>query len=97
MKPADVKWNTYIYSRKKINEQVSKFRIGDNVRISKYISVFAQGYTPNLSEEVSWLKKLKILCLEYILLMILMKKNLLERFTEKNCKKQIKKCLELQK
>ena len=43
------------------------------------------------------LKKLKILCRGYMLLMILMKKKLLELFTKKNCKKQIKKSLELKK
>ena len=28
-----------------------KFKVGDNVRISKYKNVFAKGYTPNWSEE----------------------------------------------
>ena len=41
------------------------------------------------------LKKLKILCRGHILLMILMDKKLLELFTKKNCKKQIKENLEL--
>ena len=31
MKPVDVKWNTYIYSSKKINDKNPKFKIGDNV------------------------------------------------------------------
>ena len=41
-------------------------------------------------------KKLKILCLGHMLLMILMKKKLLEHFTKMNGKKQIK-VLELKK
>ena len=43
------------------------------------------------------LKKLKILCRGHILLMILMEQKLLESFTKLNCKKQIKKSLELKK
>ena len=40
-----------------------------------------------------WFKKLKALCLGHMLLVILKAKKLLERFTKKNCKKQIKKNL----
>ena len=47
MKPADIKSNTYISSRKEINDQDPKFKIGDIVRISKYDNIFAKGYGPN--------------------------------------------------
>ena len=47
MKPVDVKSNTYIGSSKEINNKNPKFKIGDNVRISKYKNVFAKGYTSN--------------------------------------------------
>ena len=40
-------------------------------------------------------KKLKILCHGHMLLVILTEKKLLERFTKKNCEKQIKKSLGL--
>ena len=43
------------------------------------------------------LKKLKALCRGHMLLVILMEKKLLERFMQKNFKKQIKKSLELKK
>ena len=43
------------------------------------------------------LKKLKIMFRGHILLAILTKKKLSERFTKKNLKKQIKKNLELKK
>ena len=43
------------------------------------------------------LSKLKTLCRGYMLLVILKAKILLERFTKKNCKKQMKKGLELKK
>ena len=59
MKPVDVKSNTYIDSNKEINDQNHKFIIGDVVRISKYKSIFTEGYTPNWSEEVFVIKKVK--------------------------------------
>ena len=51
MKPIDVKDNTYIAFDKKVNDKVPKFKVGDHVRISKY--------TPNWSEEVFVIKKVK--------------------------------------
>ena len=56
MKSANVKSNTYIDSSKEINDKNPKFKIGDNVRISKYKNVFAKGYTPNWSEVVFVIK-----------------------------------------
>ena len=59
MKSANVKSNTYIDSSKEINDKNPKFKIGDNVRISKYKNVFAKGYTPNWSENLFVIKKVK--------------------------------------
>ena len=59
MKPIDVKDNTYINTDKKINNKDPKFKVGDHVRISKYKNIFAKSYTPNWSEEVFVLKKVK--------------------------------------
>ena len=59
MKPIDVKDNTYINTDEKVNEKDPKFKVGDHVRISKYKSVFAKGYTPNWSEEVFVIKEVK--------------------------------------
>ena len=42
MKSANVKSNTYIDSSKEINDKNPKFKIGDNVRISKYKNVFCK-------------------------------------------------------
>ena len=36
-----------------------RFKVGDNVRISKYKNVFTKGYSPNWSEEVFIVKKVK--------------------------------------
>ena len=51
--------NTHVGSGKGNNEKDPKFRIGDIVRISKYKNIFAKGYTPNWSEEVFVIKKVK--------------------------------------
>ena len=59
MKPVRVKSNTYIGSGKETNDKNAKFKIGDNVRISKYKNVLAKAYTPNWSEEVFVIKKVK--------------------------------------
>ena len=64
MKPVDVKDNTYIdsaelYSRKEVNDKDPKFKVGNHVRISEYKNIFAKGCTPNWSEEVFVIKKVK--------------------------------------
>ena len=59
MKPIDVKDNTYINTDKDTNDKDLKSKIGDRVRISKYKNIFAKGYTPNWSEEVFVIKKVK--------------------------------------
>ena len=59
MKPNDVKDIAYINTSKKINYKGPKFKAGDRVRISKYKNIFAKGYTPNWSEEVFVIKKVK--------------------------------------
>ena len=59
MKPIDVKGNTYIDFGKVVNDNDPKFKVGDRVRISKYKKFFAKGYTPNWSEEIFVIKKIK--------------------------------------
>ena len=64
MKPVDVKDNAYIdsielNSEKEVNDKDLKFKVGDLVRISEYKNIFAKGYTPNWSEEVFVIKKVK--------------------------------------
>ena len=48
-----------IDSNKEIKNKDPKFKIGDTVRISKYKTVFAKGYTENWSEEAFMIKKVK--------------------------------------
>ena len=59
MKPIDVKNNTYLDFGKENNDKDPKFQVNDHVRISKYKNIFAKGYTPNWSEEVFVIKKVK--------------------------------------
>ena len=59
IKPLKVEDNTYIDSIKEVNDKDPKFKVGDHVRISKYKNIFAKGYTPNWSEEVFVISKIK--------------------------------------
>ena len=59
MKPVDVKDNTYIDCIKNVNGKDPNSKVGDHVRISKYRNIFAKVYTPNWSEEVCVIKKVK--------------------------------------
>ena len=54
IKPKDVTDIKYVeYSEE------TKFKVGDNVRISKYKNIFAKGYTPNWSEKVFVVNKIQ--------------------------------------
>ena len=59
IKPVDVKDNTYIDFKKEVNDKNPKFKVGDQVRISKYKNIFAKGYMPNWAEEIFIIKKIK--------------------------------------
>ena len=59
MKPVDEKSSTYIDFNEENNKEGPKFKVGDNVRISKYQNIFAKGYVLNCSEEVFVIAKIK--------------------------------------
>ena len=59
MRPVDVKDNTYIDAIKEVDGKDPKFKVGDHVRISKYKSIFAKGFTPNWSEKFFVIEKVK--------------------------------------
>ena len=64
MKPVDVKDNTYIDSMELHSvglhfNKDPKFKVGDHVRISKYKNIFSKGYTPNWSDKLFVIKKVK--------------------------------------
>ena len=93
MKPVDVKDKTYIHSEKEVNDKDPKFKVGDHVRISKYKNIFAKGYTPNQSEEVFVIKKVKNTVPRIYVINDLNGEEILGAFYEKNCKRLLNKNL----
>ena len=59
MNPIDVTEDSYAECNENFNKKFSKFKVGDHVRISKYKNIFAKGYTPNQSEEMFVVSKIK--------------------------------------
>ena len=58
-KPIDVTSDFYVEYNEDFNKKNPKFKVGDHVRISKSKNIFAKGYTPNWSEEVFVVSKIK--------------------------------------
>ena len=63
MRPIDVMGDSYAkhndFNEKKFNKKDPKFKVGNHVKISKYKNIFAKGYTPNWSEKVFIVNKMK--------------------------------------
>ena len=59
MKLIEVKDDCYAEYNEIPNKKYPKFKVGDNVRISKYKNIFAKQYTPNWWEEVFVINKIK--------------------------------------
>ena len=59
MKPINVTNDSFAEYNEDSNKKDPKFKVGDHVRISKYKNIFAKGYTPNRSEEVFVISKIK--------------------------------------
>ena len=59
MKPKDDTDIKYVEYSEETNNKSPKFKVGDNVRISKYKNILAKGYTPNWSEEVFVVNKVQ--------------------------------------
>ena len=68
LKPIDVTGVSYAEYNEDFNKKDPKFKVGDHVRISKYKNIFAKGYTPNWSEEVFVISKIKnTVCQTYVI------------------------------
>ena len=65
MKPVDVKNNTYIHFKKEPNYKNPKFKVGDDVTISKYKNIYLIG-----PKKFLLLLKLKIMFHGHMLLLI---------------------------
>ena len=59
LKTVDVTSSTYIDFNEKNNKEDPKFKVGHNVRISRYKNIFAKVYVPNWSGEIFVIKKIK--------------------------------------
>ena len=59
MKPIDVTDDSFVEYNEESNKKDSKFKVGDHVKISKYKNTFIKGYSPNWSEEVFVINKIK--------------------------------------
>ena len=59
MKLIDVTSDSYAQCNEDSTEKDPKFKVDDHVRISKYKNIFAKGCTPNWSEEVFVVHKIK--------------------------------------
>ena len=94
MKPLNVRDNTYINFGKEVNDKDPKFQAGDNVKISKYKNVFAKGYTPNWSEEIFVISKIKNTVPWAYIINDLNGEEIIGTFFEKELEKKIKKDLE---
>ena len=70
MKPKDVTDDSFAEYSEETNKKSLKFKVGENVRISKYKNISAKGYTANWSEEFLLLVKYRTLFLGLIQLMI---------------------------
>ena len=67
MKPIDVGDDSFAEYKEESNEKDPKFKVGDNVRISRYKNIFAKGYTPNWSEESFVVKKTNTVPWTYVI------------------------------
>ena len=69
------------------------------IKILEYqnMKIYLRKVTLQVGQKIFVIKKVKIMYRGHVLLMILIEKKLLERFTKMNCKRQIKKNLKLKK
>ena len=97
MKPKDVTDSVFVEYNEESNKKDPRFQVGDHVRISKFKNVFVKGYTPNWSEEIFFIKKIKNTVPCTYLINDLNGKILWAVFIRKRCRRLIRKSLELKK
>ena len=85
-KPKDVADDSFVEYSEETNEKSPKFKVGDNVRFSKYKNIFAKGYKPNWSEKVFVVNKVQNTVPWTNLIYDLNGEEIKGSFFEKNCK-----------
>ena len=97
MKPVDLKQSTYIDFNKEINKEDPKYKVGDNVRISKYKNIFAKAYVPNRCEEIFAITKFRNIALWTNVISDLNGEEIVRTIYEKNLQKTNQKELRVEK
>ena len=97
MKPIDVTSDSYAEYNEDSNKKDPKFKVGDHVRISKYKNIFAKGYTPNWSEEVFVVSKIKNTVLWTYVINDLNGEEIIGTFYEKELQKTNQKEFRIEK
>ena len=59
MKRTDSNSQSYAEYNEDSNKNDPKFKVANNVRISKYKNIFSEGYAPNSSDKVFLISKIK--------------------------------------
>ena len=90
IKSIDVKSRTCFNFGAENNYKDPKFDVSDYLKISKYIDIFGKFNTPNWSEEVFVIKKVKNTVPWTEVIEDINDEEVVEHFMKKNCKKQIK-------
>ena len=87
MKPVDVKFDSYVEYNVDSNDKDPKFKISDQLSISKYKNIFAKGYVPIWSEEVFVINKIKKTVQRTYVIMDLNGEEIVGAFYEKELQK----------
>ena len=93
----DVMDNSCTEDNENSNKKDPKFKVGDHVRISKYKSIFANGYTSNWSEEVFVISSIKNTVPSTYVISDLNGEEITGRFYEKELKKTNQKKVRIEK
>ena len=88
MKAIDVTLSEYIDFGVEINKKDRQFKVGDQVRISKYKNIFSKDYDPNWLEQVFVIKKFKSTVPWTYVISDFNGEEIVGVFDKKSCKKQ---------
>ena len=91
MKPIEVTGDSCVEYDENPTKKDPKFKVGDHVRISKYKNIFTKGYTPNWSEDVFVINKIKNTVLWTYVINDLNGKEIIGSFYEKELQKASQK------
>ena len=75
VEPVDVKWNTYINPSNETNDNMLNLKLVISLEDQNVKTFFKKAIFQIVLKKVFWLKRLKTLCLEHMLLVILKVKN----------------------